>query len=134
MRWKLERHEYRKDGIFGNLYSEDGEYTFTTLEHAYPSDGVHAFEAKISEGVHPCILYLSPKHGYEIPLLNAEQDKGHLFEVHIGNYNEDSDGCILVGYSIGHRLTGDKMLTSSKQAFKKLMEVGCEEIEVIDVS
>jgi hypothetical protein len=132
MKWGLLRKEYLPEGIFGELTSECGTHFFFTLEHAYLIDG--QITPKIQLGVHPCILYESPKHGYEVPLLNAPEDEGHFYEIHIGNYNKDSDGCILVGLALGFMKDGGRMLTSSKQAFKKLMDLGVEEIEVKSVS
>lgn len=139
MKWKLTRKEYREDGIFGGLTSEDGKYFFYTLEHAYKIEDEHFpksvdFYPKIQEGVHPCILYASPKQGYMVPMLDGPEDKEHYYQIHIGNYNEDSSGCILVGLGLGKRANGGKMLTSSKQAFDQLMKLGVEEIEVVGVS
>lgn len=135
MKWTLLRKEYRSDGIFGEMTSEDGMHTFQTLEHAYKVEGEIApgsveYYPKIQEGKHPCVRYPSKKHGYEVPLLDAPEDRGRFFEVHIGNYSEDSEGCILVGLAKGNRANGGKMLTSSKQAFEKLMKLGVSEIEV----
>ncbi len=136
MKWKLTRKQYREDGIFGELVSEDGAYTFQTLERAYKIENEHFplsvdYFPKIQEGIHPCIVYKSPKRGYEVPQLNAECDKGRFFQIHIGNYSEDSDGCILVGLTVGPRANGGQMLKSSREAFLKLMEVGVSEIEVV---
>ena len=50
--------------------------------------------------------------------------KGHygiLF--HVGNYNEDSEGCILLGTGFGNTSSKGKMITASKQAFKQFMEM-----------
>jgi Family of unknown function (DUF5675) len=142
MKWKLWRKEYREDGIFGELVSEDGVHTFQTLEHAYKVMGeIHPnsveYAPKIPEGPHRFVLYKSPKHGMVVPLLDDildPNDQDRKFELHIGNYNEDSDGCILVGLGLGNRANGGKMLTSSKQAFDQIMKLGVSEIEVIGVT
>ena len=126
MRWRLVRNQYLESGIFGLLTSEDGMYTFCTLEHSYD------LKPKVTAGIHPCIPYNSPKHGCICPLLNAPEDQGHEFEVHIGNYNADSIGCILVGLGLGNASSGGKMLTSSKQAFEQIMKLEVTEIEIID--
>jgi hypothetical protein len=135
MKWELLRKEYRHDGIFGELTSPDGQF-FYTLEHAYPvmyeSGSVH-YSPKIPEGIHRIVEYQSPKFGMIVPLLdNLEDpnDQDRKFEIHIGNYNEDSEGCILVGLGLGTRGNGGKMLTSSKQAFALLMKLGITELEV----
>lgn len=139
MKWTLTRKNYREDGIFGELVSSDGRHTFQTLEHAYKViDELHPnsveYAPKISEGKHVCVLYASPKHRMMVPLLDNPDDptdQDRKFELHIGNYNEDSEGCILVGLGLGNRGNGGKMLTSSKQAFDQIMALGVEEIEVI---
>lgn len=135
MKWILLRKSYTEKGIFGELTSEDGNHFLFTLEHAYKicdeiSPGSVEYYPKIPTGLHRCVSYNSPKHNMIVPLLdNLEDpfDQDRKFEIHIGNYNEDSDGCILVGLAISLRC---QMLTSSKQAFKKLMEIGVTEIEV----
>jgi hypothetical protein len=135
MKWELLRKEYRQDGIFGELTSPGGQFFFT-LEHAYPgmyeSGAVH-YNPKIPEGIHRIVEYQSPKFGMIVPLLdNLEDphDQDRKFEIHIGNYNEDSEGCILIGLGLGTRHGGGKMLTSSKQAFKLLMSLGITELQV----
>jgi len=135
MKWTLTRKNYREDGIFGELVSEDGVHTLQTLERSYKViDELHPdsveYAPKIQEGLRKCILYKSPKQGYVVPMLDGENDKDRYFQIHIGNYNEDSDGCILVGLGLGNRANGGKMLTSSKQSFTKLMELGITELEV----
>jgi hypothetical protein len=139
MKWTLTRKQYREDGIFGQLVSEDGVYFFHTLEHAYRIEDEHypksvEFYPKIQEGLHPCIPYNSPKNGYIVPLLNGPDDQGRYFQIHIGNYAEDSEGCILVGLGIGRRANGGQMITSSRQAFKKLMEIGITEIDIVSIN
>lgn len=137
MKWTLTRKQYRADGIFGDLVSQDGLTVFKTLEHAYKIEDEHypksvGYFPKIHEGFHPCILYKSPKHGYMVPLLNALDDQGHMFEIHIGNYNKDSDGCILIGDKmIVDHDTGGFMIAHSEKTFEKLMALGVEELEVI---
>ncbi len=137
MKWKLKRKMYRFDGIFGTLTSEDGQHVFQTLEHAFKIENEHfptsvEYYPKIQEGLHPCKIYSSPKHGYDVPLLDAPEDQGHMFEVHIGNRNKDSNGCILVGdRTIVDHDTGGFMITSSEKTFKKLMDLGVEEIDIV---
>lgn len=138
MKWTLVRKKYGEHGIFGELTSEDGMHLFLTLEHAYKiidetNPGSVEYAPKIPEGIHRCVPYASPKHGMMVPLLDNLDDpvdQDRKFEIHIGNYNEDSEGCILVGKAIGNRANGGKMLTSSKQAFDQLMKIGITELEV----
>jgi hypothetical protein len=139
MKWKLVRKQYRVDGIFGEMTSEDGKNTFFTIEHAYKIEDEHYpksvdYFPKVQEGIHPCKMFLSKKNKCTVPLLDAPEDMGHFFEIHILNYNEESDGCIGVGTGIGKRSNGGQMITGSKDAFNLLMRVGITELEVTSVS
>ncbi len=141
MKWRLIRKQYRPDGIFGELTSEDGQYFFHTLEHAYKvideiSPGSVEYAPKIPEGVHRLVPYNSPKFGMVVPLLDNPDDpvdQDRKFEIHIGNYNDDSDGCILIGIGMGPRdlAKTSYMITKSKQAFEQFMKIGYSEIEII---
>lgn len=138
MKWTLIRKQYREDGIFGELTSADGVHFLVTLERAYKITDEHypksvEFYPKIQEGIHSIAMYASPKHGGIVPMLNSKDDQGHFFEIHVGNYNDDSDGCILVGLAEGFRDRAGKlkMLTSSKDAFNRIIAVGIDELEVI---
>lgn len=122
MNFNLKRKDFVAEGILGELTDDKGTLFFTTLEHAYlEPDGT--FKPKIEAGVHACKRYASPEHGYDLFILNSPNDAGHFFEIHIGNYNVDSKGCILIGLGLGFLINGKgRMLVSSTQAFKKFME------------
>jgi len=117
MDFTLTRFLYKKEGIFGRL--EDAEKTLSlyTLEHAFLIPG-DEYSPIIPEGTYKCTRYKSPKaHGEEVWLLHDVP--GHSYvEIHIGNYNKDSDGCILVGL----RFEG-VMISSSRVAFGALMKI-----------
>lgn len=116
----LHRKSHRVDGVFGEMTNERGDFIAVTLERAYPPD----FSPKILAGIYICKRYNSPKHGYEVFVLTGENADGHFYEIHIGNYNEDSDGCILV--ALGNGFKGDqkgRMITASKAAFDKIMQL-----------
>jgi hypothetical protein len=108
-------------GVFGEMKSEDGKFIFATLEHAYPCDS--GWAPKVERGkTYECVRYDSPDHGYPVFVLKSVPDfQGQpvtYIEIHIGNYNKDSKGCILLGLKKG---TG--MIEDSGEAFKQFMEL-----------
>ena len=118
----LTRKQYRADGIFGELSDADGKTLFVTLEHAYEQqDGT--FVPKIPTGTFVCQRGPHRLHGMTSDFTTFEITgvEGHsniLF--HWGNFNKDSEGCILLGKTVAN--TGaDEMVTSSRAAFADFM-------------
>lgn len=114
----LNRTSKSPDGVFGLMISEEGRAYFT-LEHAYvQSDG--SIEPKVALGTYICSRHAPNRLPYDTFELNGVPDfmgspvSGIL--IHIGNYNQNSDGCIMLG-------TGqtDAMITNSKEAFDDFM-------------
>jgi hypothetical protein len=116
MNFSLTRSQFGETGIFGQMISEDQCSVFDTLEHAFAQpDGSYA--PLIPAGNYTCIRRLSPKFGYD--LFWIQNVPGHDFvEIHIGNTNKDSLGCIL----LGHGASGVAIL-NSRTAFQSFMEV-----------
>ncbi len=119
---RLTRTAFRADGIFGRLYNDHGVPIAFTLEHAYPqADG--SFAPKLSLGEHICIRGTHKLHNL-IPFETFEiTDLPHtniLF--HAGNFNKDSEGCVLLGHSMIKQADGSEMLTSSRSAFEEFMQ------------
>lgn len=113
----LARDDKTQWGIFGHLTSAAGQ-VWATLEHAYPvGDG---FEPKLAPGVYRCVRYFSPDHGYDVFLVEGVPPfHGHpvsYLELHIGNENKDSKGCVLVG----ERRVG-LVIVDSRESFKQFM-------------
>lgn len=112
----LIRKEKKQEGIFGEI----PELSLVTLEHSYPlEDGIDivGYQSKIPLGTYVCQLGLHRLKGmgqsfatYE--LMNVPEHTGILF--HIGNYNKDSDGCILLGT---YADMGMDMIVGSRIAF-----------------
>lgn len=126
----LTRRDRREDGIFGEICSEKGEFLFITLERSY------ALKPKIKPGKYKCVrgMHRLENMTEEFETFEVKGVKGHwgiLF--HVGNYNEQTNGCILVGLGMGNKMGGGKMITSSKQAFKKFMDLqaGVDEFYLI---
>lgn len=124
----LRRIEFQKDGIFGTLFSPTG-FSCMTLEHAYAANG-HGFLPKIApgtyvcqRGIHTLLHHPRPFEAFEIldvpPFQNLPVTKC-LF--HIGNFNMDSNGCVLVGSSVivGQK-NGIQMISDSIETFDALM-------------
>lgn len=112
MTFTLTHTEFTEDGIFGELTDSAGKLYLVTLEHSYDN------LPKLYDGTFTCVKGVHRLHdnipfeAYEITGVNGHT--GILF--HIGNYNADSDGCVLLGID-----KGDKMITHSAIAFSKFM-------------
>jgi hypothetical protein len=131
-RLKLIRHDHQVDGIFGKLFTEEGEKIAVTLEHAYDSGlGDGSYTPKVPPGEYLCVKSQHQLHSMAHPFTTFELKKvpGHTnILLHSGNFNEDSDGCILLGQEITHTTHapnhpgGTTMITASRVTFKKFME------------
>jgi len=110
----LYRQEYKETGIFGSISS------FKTLEHAFPSP-TFGWQPIIPPGTFVCVLgaHRLPHMTEDFQTYEITGVEGHsklLF--HWGNWNKDSEGCILLGLS----RQGD-MLLNSKIAFNLFMKL-----------
>lgn len=119
----LKRHTWVEAGIFGDLH--DGERKWAcTLEHSYGS-GIE-WNPKLPAGLYECVRGMHQLKGMVAPfetfeVTNVPGHSGILF--HVGNFNDDSEGCILLGrYVMGN------MLMQSRMTFLEFMK----EMEGID--
>lgn len=115
----LKRYPADPDGIFGVLYDPDGVEICETLEHNFNK------RALIPPGRYRCVrgMHRLKADGPEFETFEVTGVAGHwglLF--HVGNYNRDSKGCILVGDAMLATPSGD-IITGSKSAFTRLMQV-----------
>jgi len=131
----LNRTKYSEDGIFGELLNDSGGFVCCTLEHAFIKPD-RTFEAKVAAGEYLCKVGTGPLEGgfhalhdgipfmafeiQDVPEFRGLPVTGILF--HIGNYQQDSEGCILLGKQIGQKSSGGNMLMASKQAFDDFMQ------------
>lgn len=130
---ELKRTIYGQFGIFGMLTDLNSNRIAYTCEHAYlNSDG--NFYAKIPVGKWTCIRgshqldgMLKPFETFEVT--NVPGRTGLLF--HSGNYNTDSQGCILLGLELDDKAMPPCVL-DSKLAFLKFMQtqIDCNEFEL----
>jgi hypothetical protein len=115
MNWTL-KHKPEPDGVFGTMFDENGQQIAVTLEHSF--NGV----PKVAAGTYTCERHAPNRLPYEtfelqnVPDFQGKPVTGIL--IHIGNYNSDSDGCILVG---SHR--NGEMIMDSKITFAKIMDL-----------
>jgi hypothetical protein len=110
----LHRTAFKATGIYGEIEAKDTQKKlFFTLEHSYPVATVTdvninektvtaettGWEAKIPKGTYTCVRGQHQlHHGLPFETFMVTGVPGHegiLF--HVGNYNRDSEGCILIG-------------------------------------
>jgi len=115
----LRRVSHLSSGIFGVLLKDDGTQIAYTLEHAYPVGSL--FDPKIPNGTFKCVRGPHRLHNMTADFTTFEITgvAGHsdlLF--HWGNYNKDSEGCVLLGEG-----KQADMITNSRECFAKFMEL-----------
>ena len=123
MNLTLVRTDFRADGIFGELKDEKSKVIAYTLEHAYQQDD-GSFAPKVPVGVYTCNRSSHLLHGMTNPFETFEvlSVPGHTgVLVHWGNFNKDSEGCILVGEAIMPSPKG-QMITNSRAIFAEFMQ------------
>lgn len=124
MNAKIINKQFRSDGIFGQMTMDDGT-EFETLQHAYQNDS-GGYVAKLAPGTYACKRRMSPHFGYELFVVeNVPDFQGKpvtFIEMHRGNYNSDSNGCILLGLSVKPIDGTTQMLSASAPAFNRFMQ------------
>lgn len=131
----LIRNAFLESGIFGEIKNDKQEHLFFTLEHAFlQKDG--SYSPKTAPGNYNCRNDTGPLHGLHslkngVPFKAFEIENVPPFEgipvsgilFHIGNWNQDSEGCVLLGKAIGNMNNGGLMLTNSGIAFGEFMDI-----------
>jgi Family of unknown function (DUF5675) len=124
----LQREDYLGDGIFGKLFDEAGNQLAVTLEHAYESVDSR-FVPKLAAGEYTVIRHAPNRLPYEtfmvtnVPNFQDKSVDGIL--IHIGNYNPDSEGCILLGKAVvqSPEALGTNMIIDSRVTFAQFMRL-----------
>lgn len=114
---KLIRTDFQADGIFGKLFDDDGYQLAVTLEHAFnglPKLPVGSYRCQ--RGLHSLHSTPTPFETFEVT--DVPNHTGILF--HVGNYNDDSNGCILLGRVVIGSGKGT-MVTASRATFDRFM-------------
>lgn len=110
--------------IIGRLLV-DGQQLGNSLEPARVNP-VHADHPCIPVGEYQVRLTLSPHFGYVTPELLDVPGRSNI-RIHRGNKPEDSEGCTLVGLSIG---PAADWINQSELAFDRLMKL-CDSAEIL---
>lgn len=118
MNLTLKRIIKNEFGIFSELYDENNNKIAVTLEHSYINPD-NTYSPKIYDGTFVCQRGTHQLHSMIQPFETFEVSgvNGHtniLF--HVGNYNKDSDGCILLGKTI-IKTPDIEMINNSKDTF-----------------
>lgn len=108
----LTRTRFTEQGIFGEL-TTDGRFLGVTLEHSFQC------EPALPEGEYVCVRGLhrleGMTSGFEtFEITGVPGHSGILF--HVGNYNRDSKGCVLLG-----ERALDTMILESEKSFQAFM-------------
>lgn len=118
MKILIKRLDVTDHGIFGHLTLDGSPFNCVTLER---------HDICIPIGTYKAVLYKSPDHNGMTVILLQNVPGRSFIEIHPGNWEYQSKGCILVaterdGYSIDH----------SQDAFEDLIQQlkGCEDITV----
>ena len=114
---KLVRTTFNDDGICGTLYNDEGDQIAVTMEHAYNKlPKLPAGTYRCQRGLHSLHSRPDPFETFEV--MDVPNHTGILF--HPGNWQGDSNGCIL----LGRVCTGSEqgaMVTNSRATFNKFM-------------
>lgn len=128
MNFTLKRTDHNHDGIFGQLTDELGSFIAVTLEHAYDShNGDGSYVPKVASGSYKCVRHAPNRLPYEtfelenVPDFQGKKVTGVL--IHVGNFNQDSDGCILIGAHRTAGPNGSEMIALSRSTFTKFMNI-----------
>lgn len=124
MNLSLVRKQFAKCGIFSELLDEDGKHIAFALEHAYPAQTRDGWIPKIPNGTFICFRGMHQLAGMSTPFETFEvtdvpNHTGILF--HVGNFNKDSEGCILLGDGFQQNGNTVIMVTKSQVAFENFM-------------
>lgn len=131
MKLELKRFSSGADSTLGILLA-DGVFECFTLEDEYRTDKIKG-ETRIPAGTYKVekrevLSGLTEKYRKKYPwfdfhfMLQDVPDFQYVY-IHIGNDDDHTDGCLLVGDSIkSNRFNNDNNLTTSGPAFKRLYQ------------
>lgn len=121
---RLTRTDFRREGIFGELVTEDGDFVADTLEHAYDGYGPGSeWVPKVAVGTYECLRHAPNRLRYDtFELVDVPEFKGKPVTgilIHRGNTDGDTEGCILVGRIV--KSGKEWVLADSRDTFNRLM-------------
>lgn len=126
MAWELVTDEIRSDGVFSTLFLNNEKFC-VTLEHAF-EDSEGNYFPKLKRGTtYKCVRgWHQLEHGPRFETFEITGVPGHtgiLF--HIGNFNKDSDGCVLLGEKV-HSESAEWWVDMSHNTFTKFMAANAD--------
>lgn len=116
MQLTINRMLYSNQGVIGKLYI-DSDFECYTLENPWFNNLENV--SCIPETFYQMEPWKSPKFGQCFRLLEVPNRTNIL--IHVGNIQEDTKGCILVGESLGF-LNENLAVLNSRKALDKLKE------------
>ena len=128
---KLVRFSSQEDSTLGLLYI-DGAFQCFTIEDEFREEKVHG-ETRIPEGIYE--LGIRAEGGFHerykqrfrgvhkgmIEVLDVPNFKYIL--LHIGNWDDQTEGCVLLGNSAKQNVTGSGMVLESKIAYLRVYPI-----------
>jgi len=96
---KLQRQRSTPTATFGDL-SVDGMFECHTLERP---------EVQIPSGTYSIEITFSPRFQRLLPLLDSVPGRTDI-RIHAGNWPRDTEGCILVGQTLGVDMISNSLL------------------------
>ena len=117
-------------GIVLNRFYDDGQRTFgvlvcdktilPTIENPWINNKRNI--SCIPIGRYRCVVYQSPKFGLTFHILNVPgRGETEAIIFHIGNLDDDTRGCIIIGNEFGE-LNSEPAVLNSRKGFKRFME------------
>lgn len=133
MKLELKRDTFTDKTTIGKLYLDGLEFAHTLedTDRKLEDGGVKVFgKTCIPRGTYDVIVDMSKRFNKLMPLLlRVPQFEG--IRIHAGNYDKDTEGCILVGSTRGNDFIGDSRITF-ESLFKEL-EVAIMDGEKIEI-
>lgn len=118
---------YYPDCTLGRVSLPEHDFNFFSLELPWKHNATDI--SCIPEGKYLARKHLSPSNGSVFELMNVPRRS--FIQIHVGNFTEDIEGCIVVGNSIRY-LDQDTVpdVTNSKNTFDRLYELLPETVVV----
>ena len=128
---KLIRFSSQEDSTLGLLYI-DGAFQCFTIEDEFREEKVHG-ETRIPEGIYELGIraeggfherYKQRFRGVHKGMIEVKDVPNFKYILlHIGNWEHQSEGCLLVGNSAKHNVSGSGMVLESKIAYLRVFPI-----------
>lgn len=115
MKLKLKRKIISNRAILGTLFNEKNQEICKTLENPYLNN--HRNISSIPCGCYKVVSYSSPKYPNVWEIIEVKNRSKIL--IHQGNFEEDTQGCVLVGKKWSF-INGKIAVSSSRLTLEKL--------------